>query len=166
MEEEDQIIDKNMEKCNDARERKRYSATVEKEGVVNLLLENTRNPPGVPAAPPQRARPGYPRHHVVLIEEVSDLEGVVPYEAERRLVQVYGDHVHQTNGCHMDGGIEENYVWQMRWSLLLSQPGSRYRATQGAMGRRFVEYLTAELQGARDQRWNTERPMVFMGVIL
>ena len=88
-------------------------------------MENTRKPPGGLAAPPQRARLGYPRHQVVLTEEGADLEGVVPSKSDRRLVRVFGDHVHHNDGCHMDEGINDNDVCQMRWRLLVSQPGSR-----------------------------------------
>ena len=116
--------------------------------------------------PSQRARLGYPRRQAVLTEEGADLEGVVLSKADLSLVQVYGDQVRQNDGCHMDGGIKDSDVRQMRWRLLVIQPGSRYRAPQGAVGRRFVKYLTEELRGARYRRWNMERPMVFMGVIL
>ena len=61
-------------------------------------MENIRKPPGRPATPPQHSWLGYPRHQAVLTEEVADLEGVVPSEADRHLVQVYGDHIHQNDG--------------------------------------------------------------------
>ena len=66
----------------------------------------------------------------------------------------------------MDRGIADKDVWQMRWRLLVSQPGSRYRAPQGSVDRQFVKYLTEEFRGVRERLWNAERPMVFMGVIL
>ena len=105
-------------------------------------MENTRKPPGGPAAPLQRAQLGYPRHQAVLTEEGADLEGVVLFKADRHLIQVYGDHVHQNVGFHMYGGIKDNDVFQMRWRLLVVQPGSRYRAPQCAVDRRFIKYLT------------------------
>ena len=114
----------------------------------------------------QGARLGYPRYQAVQKEEEADLEGVILSEADRHLIQVYGDHVHQNYSCHMDEGISENDFWQVRWHILVSQPGSRYRAPQGAVGRRFMKCLTEELCGARERRWNVERPIVFMGVIL
>ena len=61
------------------------------------MLVNVGKPPGGPAAPPQRARLGYP-------------EGVVPSEAERHLVQVCGYHLHHNNGCHVDKGIADDEV--------------------------------------------------------
>ena len=61
-------------------------------------MENIRKPPVGPSTPPQRSRLGYPGHQAVLTEEVADLEGVVPSEADRRLAHVYGDHVHQNDG--------------------------------------------------------------------
>ena len=58
MKEGGQIIERNMEDYNAAIERKRQSASVEKKGLGDLLSENTRKPPGGPAAPPQCSRPG------------------------------------------------------------------------------------------------------------
>ena len=66
----------------------------------------------------------------------------------------------------MNRGIADDDVWQMRWRLLVSQPGLRYRTPQGAVGRRFIKFLTEEFRGVRERLWNVERPMVFMGVIL
>ena len=66
----------------------------------------------------------------------------------------------------MDGGIQDDDVWQMRWRILVSQPGSRYYTPQGEVGWRFVKYLLDKSRGEREQIWNAERPMVFMGVIL
>ena len=90
----DQRTDRNMEERDDAKERKRNIASVEKEGAGDLSLQNTRKLLEGPAAPPQRARPGHPRNQAVLTYEGADLEGVAQSEAYHRLVHVYGDHVH------------------------------------------------------------------------
>ena len=45
-----------------------------------------KQPLGGPSALPQRARLSYPRYQAVHTEDVEDLEGVVPYEAERCLI--------------------------------------------------------------------------------
>ena len=66
----------------------------------------------------------------------------------------------------MDRGIVDNDIWHVIWRLLVSQPGSRYRAPKGCVGWRLVKCLSEEFTGAREQFWNVERPMVFMGVIL
>ena len=83
-----------------------------------------------------------------------------------RLVQVYVDHVHQNNGHHMEGVITDDNVWQVWWHLLVIQKRSRYQASQRDVSWRFVKCLSEQLRGAIEKRWNVERPMVFMGVIL
>ena len=103
---------------------------------------------------------------MVCTEEGADLKGTVPSEVGHHLVQVYANHVHQNDGRHMDGFIANDDVCQVWWRLLAIQLVSRYPAPQGSVGRRFVKCLAEELRGARERRWNAERPMVFMGVIL
>ena len=70
---------------------------------------------------------------MVRTEEGADLEGVIPSEVDRRLVQVYGDHINQNDGCHMDRGITYNEFWQVQWRLRVIQAGLRYRAPKGAV---------------------------------
>ena len=41
-----------------------------------------------------------------------------------------------------------------------------YTAPSGAVGRRFIKMLAAELKGVRETRWNSDRPMVFIGEVL
>ena len=41
-----------------------------------------------------------------------------------------------------------------------------YDAPKGKAGRLFVTILTEELRGARERRWNSKRPMVFIGTVL
>ena len=124
------------------------------------------HPPGGLSALPQCALLVYPRYQVVQIEEGADLEGVVLFEEYCHLVQVYGNHVHQKDGRHIDGGISDNKVWQLQWQLLLSQLVSRYHTPHWSIGRRYMKFLEEGFHGARERRWNAERPMVFMGVIL
>ena len=45
-------------------------------------------------------------------------------------------------------------------------PSRRYDAPSGKVGRRFVGILGAEMKGVWDQRWNSERFIVFQTVIL
>ena len=66
----------------------------------------------------------------------------------------------------MNRDIAEKNVWQVQWQILVSQTGSRYRAFQGGVVRLFVKFLVDKFHGAREPRWNVERPMIFMGVIL
>ena len=141
-------------------------ATDEEEGfkeVGDLYPEVSGETQSDPATPSQQARPGNTRNLVIITEEGADLEGAIPSVADLQIVQVYGDRVHQNDGCQMNRGIADDDVWQMRWRLLVIQPGLRYRAPQGAVGRRFIKFLMEEFRGVRERLWNVERPMVFMG---
>ena len=74
------------------------------DAVGDLYPENIGELQRDPTTPSEHARPGDSRNPVIITEEGADLEGVVLSMADRRLIQVYGDHVHQNNSCHMDGG--------------------------------------------------------------
>ena len=104
------------------------------------------------------------------VEEPSqltgDTPGHVPTEVDLKLKEVYGDYLHQNDGTHLDGGIQDDAVWQERWKKLVGLPAQRYQAPGGAVGRRFVRNLTQELLGIRSRKWNSEKFTVFIMVIL
>ena len=103
---------------------------------------------------------------MVHIEEGEDLKGVIQFEADCLLVQVYGNHVNQKSVLHMDRFISDNEVWQMRWRILVSQSVLQYHAPQGGVGRHFIHCLADKVQRVREKLCNADRPMVFMWVIL
>ena len=80
------------------------------------------------------------------------MEGVIPTEAERHLVWVYGYHVHRNNGRHMDRDIKGEEFWQAQWWIFLSQSGSWYRAPvgEGGVDQRFIKCPAEELYGVRE----------------
>ena len=80
------------------------------EVVVELSSENIREMQRHLAAPSEHARPCHLRNPVIVTEEGSDLEGFVLSVVDCCLVQVYDDHVHQNNGCHICGGISDEDV--------------------------------------------------------
>ena len=83
------------------------------EEVGYLSPEFSGEPQSDPATPSQQVRPGDTRNPVIITEEGAHLEVAIPSEADIWLVQVYGDHVHQNDGCHMNGAIADDNVWQM-----------------------------------------------------
>jgi hypothetical protein len=97
---------------------------------------------------------------------IGDLPGVEMTEADKLLLKVYGDYVHQNDGTHLDGGIADDKVWQKRWIDLAILPTQRYAAPKGAVGKRFVTLLATELAGIVQRKWNSERFLVFQSVIL
>ena len=98
--------------------------------------------------------------------EGADLPAYQTTPADRLLDSIYGDHAHDNDGCHLDGGIEDDHKWQSRWRRLVQHTPARYVVPRGKVGRRFLQILTEEFSRVRERQWNSERPMVFIGVIL
>jgi len=48
----------------------------------------------------------------------------------------------------------------------MALPQCHYTLPQGPIGHDFITQLTTELQGVRERKWNSERPLVFLMVIL
>ena len=98
---------------------------------------------------------------------IGDLPGVNITDADRKLMEVYGDYIHQNDGTHLDGGIKDDAKWQERWrKLLVALPSQRYNAPGGSVGRRFVRMLTEEMRGIHSRKHNSEKYIVFQIVIL
>ena len=79
---------------------------------------------------------------------------------------VYGDHNHLNDGTQLDGGIEGDRRWQQRWKRLAELSPAHYAVPKGRVGRRFVDLVTSEFHGARTRKWNSERPLTFISVVL
>lgn len=82
-------------------------------------------------------------------------------------MRVYGDTIHQNDGLHLDGGIEDDGVWQWRWSRVTAVNLRLWDVLRKcALGKRFVNLLANEFRGARLRQWNAERVVLFPSVIL
>ena len=99
-------------------------------------------------------------------EENADLPGFTPERAHLLLQGVYGDFPHHNNGSHLDGGIVEDALWQLRWCQLAVQSTSWYATPSGSVGRCFTEILAEEWRGVFNRSWNSKRPLVFAHVVL
>ena len=97
---------------------------------------------------------------------IGDLPGATISDADRKLLEVYGDYIHQNDGTHLDGGIKDDAVWQEYWRRLVTLPPQRYDVPSGPIGRRFVRLLTKELEGIKSRKWNSEKFLVYQMVIL
>jgi len=97
---------------------------------------------------------------------IGDLPGAVISEVDRKMDEVYGDHVHQNPGTHLDGGISDDKKWQEYWSHLVVYPTQTYDSPSGSVGRRFTSLLADEFDGILSRKCNSERPLVFSMVIL
>ena len=97
---------------------------------------------------------------------IGDLPGYDITAVDRKLMEVYGDYVHQNDGAHLDGGVMDDDVWQKRWKSLASLPRIHYHIPSGKVGRRYVTMLSTELEGIVSRKWNSERFIVFQMVVL
>ena len=96
----------------------------------------------------------------------SDAPDYVASSADMLLQDIYGDYVHANSGTQLDGGIEDDKLWQRRWRRIVEFQPYHYTLPQGKVGRRFLKLLDAEFQGIMDRTWNGERVIAFCCVIL
>jgi hypothetical protein len=69
---------------------------------------------------------------------------------------VYGDHIHQNPGSHLDGGIANDTQWQSYYNQLIVYPSQTYDAPNGAVGQCLIDYLANLMNGVRERKWNME----------
>ena len=89
-----------------------------------------------------------------------------PTPADKKLDMVYGDHVHQNNGSHLSGGVDDNAAWQACWTQLCGVSHRHYSVLSGQIGRMFIWGLASKICGAYERHWNWERPLAFAAVVL
>jgi hypothetical protein len=65
---------------------------------------------------------------------IGDLPGATISDADRKLLEVYGDYIGQNDGTHLDGGIKDDAVWQARWRKLVALPCQCYDTPGGSAG--------------------------------
>ena len=102
----------------------------------------------------------YPR------EEEEDITSFAMSRAHHMLVEVYGDHLHQNYGTHMDSVIVENDICQHNWIRMAAKSSRWYAMTPGTARRHFTDLLEAYSQGFLDYIWNYDTPIVFTHVVL
>ncbi len=71
------------------------------------------------------------------VESTADLEGVDLTEADRRLIEVYGDTVHRNDGRHLHGEADaERDAMHVRWfDRVVSQSHQLYLPPRCAVGK-------------------------------
>ena len=114
--------------------------------------------PALPAADPppsddgsEADDPEIPPVLVVIPDVGADLPGYVPTAADLLLDSVLGDHVHDNDGTHLDGGIANDRFWQKRWMRIAQLATTRYQVPKGKVGRRFLSIFVNEFQGVRER---------------
>jgi hypothetical protein len=71
---------------------------------------------------------------IVMPDVEADLPGYQPTPADLLLNTVYGDHVHDNEGTHLDGGIANDAFWQCRWKRMAQLATTRYQVPKGKVG--------------------------------
>ena len=83
------------------------------------------------------------------------------------MAAVYDDHVHQNPGFHLDGGISDDKEWQTYWRRLITYHSHLYIVPhQCREGKDFLDLLADLFDGIRTRRWNAERVIVYILVVL
>ena len=88
--------------------------------------------------------------------------------ANQLLNVAYGNHAHHNDETHLAGDIaaSEDRKWRKRWICMVQLAPSRYNVPKGRVGHSFLIILTNVFRDARERRWNAERPLVFVAVVL
>jgi len=95
-----------------------------------------------------------------------DLQGQTEHEADRRLIEVYGDTVHRNDGRQLHGGIEDDEAMCMLYDKVVSYAHPLYSPPKGKVGEEFIRLLAEELQKVRRRESNSERFLILAPVIL
>ena len=96
----------------------------------------------------------------------ADLPDFVFTDIDRKMDAVYGDHVHQNDGTHLNGGIADDAEWQARFNTLIVLHNQQYDLPRGRVGHTFIDEFSNIIEGVIDRKWNFERAMVFMMTVL
>ena len=68
-------------------------------------------------------------------DEGSDLSDYTITKADTLLDEIYGDHIHDNDGTHLNGGIANDSTWQSWWLRLVQHHPRRYVVPRGKVGR-------------------------------
>ena len=95
-----------------------------------------------------------------------NLQGITP--ADRKLIEVYGDTIHQNDSRHLDGGIgiHEDRKWQRLHFRVASCTLALYDLPNGRWANRFLEIQTKLWCDTRQRVCNSEKPLIFAACIL
>ena len=79
----------------------------------------------------------------------------------------HGKYLRNNDGTHLDGKIVDDKVWQERYRSIIIYPLSQYDLpTNGPIGKSFLLMLAKEIDGVQGRKWNMEKVMCFMSMIL
>ena len=133
------------------------------EAPDNPFLPPEAPPADIPAvAQPEEVEEAPGRNY----DPGADIPGWMPVHVNHLLEAVYGDWPHHNDGRHLTGRVEGDAAWQRRWRRIVDLSTTHYSAPKGKVGRRFISTLAKEFRGVQARTWNSERPLVFVAVVL
>ena len=84
-----------------------------------------------------------------------------------RLSEVFdGEHTRDNDGSHLDGEIPDDAIWREHYKSIITYPLSQYDVPSGPIGRSFVRLIANEFRGVMDRKWNMEKPLSFIALVL
>ena len=88
--------------------------------------------------------------------------------ADKKLIKVYGDSIHQNDGRHLDGGIggTEDRKWQRLYLWVASCKLALYDLPNGRWANRFLALQTELFGQVRKRECNSEKALIFAACIL
>jgi hypothetical protein len=101
-----------------------------------------------------------------LTEDGADLPGYELTAADQKLDEVYGDHVHDNDATHLDGGIPDDPQMQQWYLEVTGCPLSEYTLPKGGVGRRFLAIFVQLWYDVIDRKCNSEKPFLFQAVVM
>ena len=89
--------------------------------------------------------------------------------ADRKLINIFGDTIHQNDGSHLCGGVSVavDTSWQRRYQDIVAGPFKLYELPRGRIAFCYLNLLMLEWESCQvDRKWNSERPLSFPACIL
>ena len=97
-----------------------------------------------------------------------DLDSYEATEVDLKLAAVFdGEYIRNNDGSHLDGGIKNDDVWQQRYKDIIIYPLQQYDLPNNVpIGKTFVLKLADEINGELAKKWNMERVICFISMVL
>ena len=88
--------------------------------------------------------------------------------ADRKLISLYGDTIHQNDGCHLHGGIDPDISIQHQewWVQVISTHLFLWDLPNGKFGNDFLDILNGLFKDVLARKHNMEMPLLFIACIL
>jgi hypothetical protein len=88
--------------------------------------------------------------------------------ADRKLISLYGDTIHQNDGCHLHGGIDpdisiQHQVW---WVQVIATHLFLWDLPNWKLGNDFLDILNGLFKDVLARKHNMEMPLLFIACIL